>query len=363
MTQPPETTAARATTSERLRRHGAKLAVSLVLAAAFGWTLHRGGLRIVPPRDALARVSLPACAGYVALMLAMQWFRAARWRHLLAPIATVPLRRIVAVSFIGFTAILLLPLRAGELVRPYLIRDKGKLSLAAATGTIGAERVIDGLFLTLLLGVCLQIARPLSPLPDHIGKLPISVAAVPLYAYTALAAFVVAFVLMGLFYWRPALGHRLAAATLGPFSTSLAARAEDFVKKIADGLHFLPSPRHFGPFLFETALYWGLNAVGMWVLAHGCGIASMTLVQACVVMGVLGVGILVPAGPGLFGAFQWSIFAALAMYFPDDVVLGPGEAFVFLVYAIQFVWHLASAGYCLATERGAAHAVVEAELG
>ena len=81
------------------------------------------------------------------------------------------MRRVLAVSWIGFAAILLMPLRAGEFVRP--LHDQAahrKLSLAAATGTIGAERIIDGLFLTITLGLCLQIAHPLSPLPDHIGS-------------------------------------------------------------------------------------------------------------------------------------------------------------------------------------------------
>ena len=48
----------------------------------------------------------------------------------------------------------------------------------------------------------------------------------------------------------------------------------------------------------------------MWILARGCGIENISIVQAFVVMGVLGVGILVPAGPGLFGAFQASTYAA-----------------------------------------------------
>src|SRR5712672_3632850 len=99
----------------------------------------------------------------------------------------------------------------------------------------------------------------------------------------------------------------------------------------------------------------------MWVLARGCGIQSITLLQAFVVMGVLGVGILVPAGPGLFGAFQASIYAALAMYFPEDVVLGPGAAFVFVVYALQFTWTLLAAGFFLVVDRGAAREMIEAE--
>jgi len=74
------------------------------------------------------------------------------------------------------------------------------------------------------------------------------------------------------------------------------------------------------------------------------------------VMGVLGVGILVPAGPGLFGAFQWSMYAALAMFFADELVLGPGAAYVFLVYAIQFAWHVLSGAVCLLLDRDAAPA-------
>ena len=343
------------------QKHRIKLGISLVIAIAFGWTLERGGLPLIPPASAFAKVSVPSCVAYVFIFSGWHAIRATRWRHLLAPLADVPLRRIIAVSWIGFGAILLMPLRAGEFVRPYMIRQKGKVSIAAATGTIGAERVIDGLFLTLLLGICMQLAKPLDPLPDHIGKLQIPVAAVPFYAYLSLAGFVLAFALMGLFYWRPRLGHKLVEKTLGIVSQSFAEKAADFVHRTADGLKFLPNLRHFGPFMLETALYWFANGFSMWILARGCGIESITLVQAFVVMGVLGVGILVPAGPGVFGAFQASIYAALAMYFPDEVVLGPGVAFVFLIYIIQFTWHMLTAGFFLVVDRDAAREVIEAE--
>jgi len=345
------------------RKHGLKLAVSLVIALAFVWTFRRGGLPLIPPASAIAKVPPSTYVGYLGLMVVFHFVRAARWRHLLTPIADVPLRRIVAVSWIGFLAILLMPLRAGEFVRPYMIRQKGKVSVAAATGTVGAERIIDGLYLTLLLGICLQIARPLSPLPDHIGKLHIPVAAVPAYAYSALLAFLGAFALMGLFYWRPAIGHKTVEKTLGLLSPRLAAKVGDFVARTADGLKFLPNLRHIGPFMLETTIYWGSNGLSMWILARGCGIESISIAQAFVVMGVLGVGILVPAGPGLFGAFQASTYAALAMYFPDDVVLGPGGVFVFLLYVMQIAWHLLTAGFFLIVDPGAAREVVEAETG
>ena len=167
----------------------------------------------------------------------------------------------------------------------------------------------------------------------------------------ALGGFLAAFAAMAIFYLRPDFGRRLTERTLGLVSKKLAGKAADFVTRLAEGLRFLPSARYFGLFLLETALYWGLNAASMYVLAVGCGLEGMTLIRACVVMGVLGVGILVPAGPGLFGAFQWSMYAALAMFYAHDVVLGPGAAYVFLAYAIQFAWHLVSGAACLLLDR------------
>jgi uncharacterized protein (TIRG00374 family) len=343
------------------RHHGLKLAVSLIITLIFVWTFRRGGLPLLPPAAAFREVSLGHCAVYLLFLAIWHLVRATRWRHLLAPIADIPLRKIVAVGWIGFAAILIMPLRAGEFVRPYMIRQKGKVSMAAATGTVGAERIIDGLFLTLMLGICMQIAPHQTPLPDHIGRLQIPVAAVPLYAYLALLAFVCAFALMGVFFWRPIWAHRAVEKSLGLVSPSLGKKVADFVANTADGLKFLPSFRNFGPFLLETAVYWLMNGLSIWVLARGCGIHSISVVQALVVMGVLGVGILVPAGPGLFGAFQASTYAALAMYFPDDVVLGPGGVFVFLLYVFQFAWHVLTAGFFLVVDRDAARQVVEAE--
>jgi glycosyltransferase 2 family protein len=343
-------------------KHRVKLGLSLVIAAAFAWTLKRGGLPLLPARDALDRVSIPMCIGYLAMLAGVTTVRSVRWRHLLYPVdPTIPLRRIVAVSYIAFAAVLFMPLRAGEVVRPYMIRQKGKISFAAATGTVGAERVIDGLSLTLLLGICLQLAHPLDPLPDHIGKLKIPVATVPYYAYLSLAGFVLAFAVMSLFCWRPAIGRALVENTLGIVSKRAAAKVSDFVTTTADGLKFLPSIRHLAPFLFETVVYWTLNGLSMWVLARGCGIESITPVQAFVIMGVLGVGIVVPAGPGMFGAFQASTYAGMAMYFHDDVVLGAGAAYVFLLYVIQCVWVLLAAAFFMVLDRTAARDAIEAE--
>jgi hypothetical protein len=313
--------------------HTPKLVASLVIAGGFIWAMRRGGLPLLPDPTALAAVSWWAVPAYVVLLMLSFYLRAYRWIYLLRPIAEVSTRKVLGIGLIGSAAILFAPLRMGEVVRPYMIASR-RISFTQAAGTIAAERVIDGLVISVILFLGLQLSTPLSPLPHHLGKLPLPVAAVPAAAYGALTLFTCAFLAMAVFYWRRDLARRLTRAVIGPFSEKLAGWFTERVEHLADGLKFLPSTKHSLPFLRETLLYWFLNTFSMWVLLRGTGIEA-SFAQTGVAMGVLGVGILVPAGPGFFGAFQLSIYSALAMFFPEHVVLGPGSVYVFLLYISQ----------------------------
>lgn len=325
------------------KRHRVKLIVSVVLGGGIAWAMSRGGLPILPSATQLASVELWTIPAYLGIMACVHFLRAVRWRHLLRPLGEVSLSSVISVSWISFAIILLSPLRSGEVARPYLITKKSSIRWWEATGTIGAERVIDGVTLSVLLFVALSLSTPLSPLPDRVGDLPVPVAAVPGAAYTALVVFGGAFATMAVFYFARDFARRVTKAVLGVVSERAAVFVADAVERIAHGLSFLPSGRHVVPFLAETALYWGLNGLGIWFLAWGCGLTGAELTHAFVTMGCIGIGILVPAGPGFFGAFQFSAFMALAMYFPEGLLLGPGGAFVFCLYACQVGWHLVAA--------------------
>lgn len=339
-----------------LQRHGLKLAVSLVLGVGIAWILARGGLPLVPPSSAFASVRPWTVVVYVATLAVVHYLRAIRWRHLLRPVGQASLRSVLAVSWIAFGAILLSPFRSGEIVRPYLITKRSNIRIWEATGTVGAERVLDGLVLSLMLFAGLQMATPLAPLPDHVGSLPVPAAAVPKAAYGALALFMGAFALMGTFFFARDFARRATFAVIGLVSRRLAERLAAVVERVADGLRFLPSPGHLVPFLAETLAYWIINAAGVQLLAWGSGLTGVTLAQAAVTVGCLGVGILVPAGPGYFGAFQLSTYMALAMYFPESMLVGPGAAFVFFLYVTQVGFHVLAMGIGLVLNRADAHA-------
>jgi hypothetical protein len=181
-----------------------------------------------------------------------------------------------------------------------------------------------------------------------------------------LVLFAGAFTTIAVFYFARGFAHRTTMAIVGKVSMKLATKLAGMFEKFADGLSVLGRGKDALGFLVESTFYWGLNALGMWVLAWGCGVvhtdgSPITFGESCALMGMLGVTILIPGPPGLLGAFQLGIYAGMTMYFPTSVVVGPGAAFVFLLYAIQVVWTLMAAGGFLVGDRKALRALEEAE--
>lgn len=317
-----------------LLQHRLKLLVSLVLAAVFVWLLQAGALRFWPEPEALSAFKWWTLAGYLGLWCVVHWLRAVRWHFLLAPIKAIPMRQLLPISFVGFAAIVLLPMRTGEVVRPALVRQRGELSGWSAMGTVAAERIVDGLLLSLMLLFGITTSKALSPLPERIGDLNISPQVVPAGTYTALLLFGAAFTLMGLFYFSRQFARRLVGAVIGVVSKPLAHWLSDRVERVSLGLSFLPKPRYSLSFLAITTAYWLLNAAATLLLGYGAGL-DMSYSQACVLAGVLALGIMVPNAPGFFGAFQFSVYAGLSMFFPEEQLFGAGSVLVFMLYVGQ----------------------------
>ena len=142
-------------------------AVSLGLSAVFLWIAVRGvswqetsaalrAARIVylPPIFIIAVISL--------------YFRALRWGVLLRPLARVERRSLFSATAIGFAANMLLPLRAGEVIRPWLLARKEGLTLAPLLATVAIERLFDMAILLLFFAVA-TLTLPLPPEWKHYG--------------------------------------------------------------------------------------------------------------------------------------------------------------------------------------------------
>ncbi len=229
-----------------LRRNAAKLVASAVITGGILLMLHKGGLTLWPSGVSFSQVKWWTLPMYVVTLGLMSYFRAVRWRFLLRSFAEIPKKRIIAVSFVGFAAILLMPFRLGEIVRPYMIREKGKVSLSSATGTVVAERIVDGLYLSILLAIALITVPTVQPLPPTVVGLPISVQQVRNSGFVMLGVFVVAFSTIAVFYYARSWAHKATLLVFGIVSKPLAEKLAGVAEKLADGLHFLGRGRDAG---------------------------------------------------------------------------------------------------------------------
>lgn len=316
------------------------LALSLGMLALCVYLIWPDGQTRTDIGNALRALDLrelaPYLAIYVALLVVVQLGRSLRWNNLLAPLGVrIPTGPMLAISAVGFMAILALPARLGELVRPGLLRKRG-VSATAALGTVAVERIVDGLLVSLFVfGACFAIRGPDSP-----GWMMVT-------AWAALLVFTAAlvFLLFALRWPAKTVAFSLRISLLSRFAPRIAKVIETKLLEMIRGLDVLRDRRNMIIFLAWSVIYWGANGAGVYVLARGFHL-ELSLVGAYAVMGLVAVGITLPNAPGLMGQFQAFTLLGLTLYLGPDAntkhtaLYASTFAFANVHYALQVGWYI-----------------------
>lgn len=296
---------------------------------------------------------LPYVLGFYALLAFVHVCRSWRWHYLLAPLGVrISFGRLLAVSSVGFMAILVLPARLGEFVRPALIRRKGEISASAALGTVAVERIIDGLVVSVLVFGCFFALRG----PGAPGWM------MPT-AYAALGVFAAAlvFLLFAMRWPEGTVKFSLRLTLLPRFAPRIAGVIEHKLLDMIRGLAVLRDWHNLAWFGAWTAAYWLANGFATWLLAHGFGL-DLSLVGAFATMGLVAVGITLPNSPGLVGQFQWFTMLGVSLYLgraaaDQDLATQTGQlglygkvlAFAIFIHLLQVVWYVGMGALALAS--------------
>lgn len=312
---------------ERLLAQTAKVVASVAVSAFFIWlTLRRTDLSeiLAALRSANYLYLLP----YVAVTASIHFIRVWRWGILLEPVGRPSFARLNSAGAIGFMALVILPFRLGELARPLLIAEKGRIRRSAAMASVVVERVVDGLSMAVVLVVALLFADPVTSDRRTIAWARGGGFIVFGFFLSILAFLVVA-------HLKRELAVRLIHALASPLSASLARRTAGMMDAFIGALKVVPDRRKIALFGLLTLAYWGINGAGMALLSRGFGL-ELSAVQAFAVLGVLVVGVMIPAGPGMLGTFQGAVILGMNLFFPDQAVQGAVQAFAWILWAAQF---------------------------
>lgn len=275
----------------------------------------------------------PYLVGYIALLGATHFTRAYRWNYLLAPLgARQPPGRLLAIASVGFMAILALPARLGEFVRPALIRKKGEITASAALGTIAVERIVDGLLVSLFVSGAFFARRgPNAPdwmMPAAIGALSVFVAASIFLGFALRAP-------------RPTVRFCVRLTLLPRLAPRFAAILEDALLSMVGGFLAIKDRKAILTFVCWSATYWLVNGISVLVLARAFGI-ELSFVAAIAITGFIAVGIMIPNSPGLVGQYEWLVSLGLSVYLDlgSETAEANALAFGIVLHGLQVLWYV-----------------------
>ncbi len=305
-----------------MKRIAQALAGFGISAAALYYTLHGKDLRAI--WAAIVGANYGWVALYFLVLVAIHFLRTLRWGILLEPVAKIPFSKLNAASAVGFMALMILPFRLGEFARPYLVAERPRIRVSATLSSVVVERVVDGLFTALLLVITLFAVPASGGSVTHwrVGG------CIVFLAFAAILAFLV------LAHRNREMAVRLTHRLVDPVSPRIAERLSGMMDAFIHGLRLVPSRGKVALFFALTALYWGINGLGMGIMGRAFGF-RLDLVASYTVLGILVVGVMIPAGPGMIGTFQAFAIAGLSLFLPKERVGTTGTAYANVLWAAQ----------------------------
>jgi glycosyltransferase 2 family protein len=276
--------------------------------------------------------------------------RAVRWRIFLKPVCETTTARMMAPQFIGFAALALLG-RAGEMIRPYIIAKKERLTFTSQIAVWGVERIFDmGSFAVLL---ALSFLSP-------------DLRVLPFYHGLREAAFVlmalVAALIAGAVVVRRS-GERVAQFLhdlFAGFAPKVAHHLREKVRSFSEGLKTIHDLSAAVQLVAVSMLMWVLTSFSYYTITHAYpgDLRSLTLPNQVVLMGSSMVGSMLQL-PAVGGGTQLAAISMLHSGFGIEQELAVSCGM--LIWAISFM-SVIPTGLALARrEHLSIRAVAEAE--
>lgn len=282
---------------------------------------------------------LLASLGTTALAYVM---RAVRWQYLLRPIGHVRFSNALRTTVIGFAASAVLPARAGEVLRPYLLARREHLSATATFATIILERLLDTIMVVMLFVAFLLLFDP-----GFGGASSATLAQVKLGGAIAGAACLAALIVFFFLAGHPEALERLTVTLTRLLPERLGAAAGRLARAFAEGLAIVRQPVRLATAIALSLPVWLAISAGIFFATRAFEI-EMPFPGAFLVQALLVVGVAVPT-PGAVGGFHYFYQLAVMTFYaaPNDRAV----AAALVLHAVSFV-PVAVIGLILLTQEG-----------
>lgn len=251
-----------------------------------------------------------------ALAVVGLWIRGRRWRYLFPPRSEPP--GLVPAVMIGYMVNNILPLRAGEIVRVYVVARRWGHGFWTTLATLIVERVLDSLAIILVLATLMLIV----PVPA-------------IFQWTAtvlLTLDVAAVMALVLVAAAPERVQRRLERRLARWPR-LAGRVQRGITTFVRGLDGIRTPAHVAPLVLWTIAVWSAPALAAWTMFRALHL-DLPLLAGWAVLAFVGLGVSVPSAPGYIGVFHYAAVLALDIF---GVPRAAGVGYAILFHATQMI--------------------------
>ncbi len=235
----------------------------------------------------------------VAALMGHLLFRIWRWQWLLKPVGDVPFAPTWRAGMIGIGGNMVLPAKAGEFLRAYVIGRSMNISKVGAFATVVVERIFDGMtMLLILLGLIAFGVRD-----EQLQKVGMAGAVFYVLALAGLVIFMVRRA------WFEGILRQL-------LPVALLEKVLHLVDKFASGLDSLRSPKQLGMVTLLSLGTWVFIPFSFYfaLLAFDFHV-PVPFLAAVLMLPLVAFGLTIPGAPGGVGVFEWTGYLALVISF------------------------------------------------
>jgi glycosyltransferase 2 family protein len=279
-------------------------AANLVSLICMGWVLNGAGLQHI--WGEVRRMHWAWVCGAIVADVCIYLLHAWRWRLLLQPIERIPFIQAVESIYVGLFANEVLPLRAGEVIRCFLLSKFTAVPLSVTFASALIERIFDGIWLLACFFFCLRL-----------GKLP-GVLLHGGYILAVLIAICTIVIGCAMYAHKQSLNKVFGIAWPRWFNT------------LIDDLHLIGHSRYLYFSFFVSGIYMLAQMLPIYMLVQANRL-PVPWTASFVMLVLLRLSSIVPQAPGNLGSFQWVTARTLMMF---GLASGHAKRFSLILWAV-----------------------------
>jgi uncharacterized protein (TIRG00374 family) len=269
------------------------------------------GVKIAELGNALLSVRYIYLVPAVSLVIISYLLRAVRWRYFVRSVKDVKTTRLFSPLMVGFMANML-PARAGEFVRAYLLSKKEQISFSSSFATIFIERLFD-LVLVLMLLISALIFMPEAFVSGDPGGGHQLLDKVKVFGMVSVSLCLFIFIFSALLQFKNDWAMKAIGFFVKPIPQKWGEKIFKLVHSFNEGLHIIRDKQGFLATASLSVAIWGVFILTYYPLYLAFDIETQLPVISSLVVLCLTVAIFITVAPtpGFLGSYHLGCVTAL----------------------------------------------------